>query len=161
MRALPFLVGVPVTVEEMVEDQSFDFTLLNSLHLSCVAVGFGLSRAVAFGIDVGGEQYVLAVWRPQLATGLCANGGQLRFCDHRSCCGIELRDTDLRAAVLRRQEREALAIWRPAGPVGILIGDEGPLGFWRLHGRALPGRRGRGVRPYTNDPNVRRFAVRG
>src|ERR1035437_771675 len=74
VAALAGLVRVPVAIQQAVKDERLDFRILGFFQLPGVAVGLCGGRAVAFGIDIGGKENVLAIGRPEFATGFGGDG---------------------------------------------------------------------------------------
>ena len=147
-----------MTIQKVIEDQGFDFGFFVLLEFLRVTFLLGSGCSVAFGIDIGGEQDVLAVWRPEFATGFRSNGGQFVHASDASNTAIEVCDPYLRSAFLCRNKRETFAVRRPARAVAVLIGDENALA--RVDGRdARRSIGGVGCRK-RHDPDMRSFLVR-
>src|SRR5208282_3488826 len=110
MGALAFSVGIPVTIEEVVEDLGLHLGVFGFFQPFRVAGLFGFRRAVAFRVDIGLEENVLAIGRPQFSGGFCGDRSQLVCAGDLSRCAVEVGDPDLRSLFFRRDESEALAI---------------------------------------------------
>src|SRR3954466_11447842 len=124
MTSFPLFIGVPVAIEQMGEDLRFHLRLLGFLQLLRIAVLLLGTRSVAFGIYIGSDQNILPIRRPELTARFRSKRSQSVQGGHFSREAVELRDPDLRAALLSRQKREPLAIRGPARAVGILVGDD-------------------------------------
>ena len=117
VRALAFLVDVPVTIEQTCEDQRLHRRLGCFVELPLIA---GL--VLALGIYIRCESDVSSIRRPDRSAGFGGNRSQLVNSGHRSGRAVEVRDPDLRTVFFCGHEQEALAIGRPARAIGILFG---------------------------------------
>src|ERR1700733_4956695 len=111
------------------------------LHFRSICLGkplpvtsiFCLWIAIAFGIDVGSEEDILAVRRPEFATCFGRDPCQPVCRGHGAGCTIEIRNPNLRTAFrFCREKCEALTIRRPARTISILIRKEHALGGSRV-----------------------------
>jgi len=98
---------------------------------------------------------VSAIGRPEFTGGFRRDRGQFVDAGYTARAAIEIRNPDLRSAIFFRDEREALAVWRPARTVAVLIGDKDMLA---LDGR---GARRSTIHIQRDDPDVRRLCIRG
>ena len=161
VAALAHFEGVPMAIQKPVEDQRLNFGLPRRFHLVRVAGGLFLGCAVAFRINIRGEQNVLAIRRPEFAARFGGDRSQLVDSSNGTGSAIEIGNPNLRAAVFVREKRKPLPIRSPARTIAILIGDEHAL----LSSRALldgrDARRSVIIRIQRHDPDVRRLRIRG
>src|SRR5579872_5838493 len=134
-----------MAVKKLSEDHGLHLRVLYLFYFLRIAGSFCLRLAVAFGIDVGLEENVFAIGRPELAVGFGGDGSKLVNSEDSAASLIEIGNPDLRAAVFGGNKGKALAVGRPAGAISVLIGDEDS--FWRSR-RASLDLGGRDVRPY-------------
>src|SRR6185503_17608355 len=123
MRPLPLLVRIPMPIEQVSEDLSFNLLLLYCLTPLCIAGGFFLQGSHTFRIHIRLEQNVFPIRRPQLAISLGCEVREPMLIGHRSRRAIKISNPDLGTILFGGNEREPLAIRRPTRPVCILIGN--------------------------------------
>ena len=154
VAALSSLVGVPMPIEQSVEDDGFDFRFFGFFRLLGVAGFFCGGRPVALGIHIRGKKNVSAIGRPEFTGGFRRDRGQFVDAGYIASAAIKRSHPNLRSAIFFRDEREALAVRRPARTVAVLIGDKNVLALDRRGARRST------IHIQRDDPDVRSLRVR-
>src|ERR1035438_7735688 len=91
---LPSLVGIPVTIEQTIENQCLDLRLFGRLEFFLVA-----SPVVcALGIHIRGEENVLTIRRPEFTPGFGCDRSQLLYAGDCEIGRAHVGNPDLRTA---------------------------------------------------------------
>src|SRR5665811_1937844 len=96
MAALPFLIGIPVAIEQAVENESLNLGLLAFFKLFRVAREFGNWFAIAPRIDIRRKENVLPIGRPEFAVRFRRNQSEPMRFRHSTRRAIEVRHPNLR-----------------------------------------------------------------
>src|ERR1035438_1257973 len=94
----------------MIKDDRRNLRFFGFLHPIGIARRFSLGCAVAFRIDIGGEENILPVWRPQFAASFSGDGRQLVHSSDSASRAIEVGNPDLPAAFPSRDKSKPLSI---------------------------------------------------